>query len=87
MTALEVQVNGERVCVAGKEGLNILNAAVTWLKSQETWDFRVRGITDQEGYEEHLSWLDRELRTGDSITVTVVEIECLNEPQRRYRIP
>ncbi len=87
MTALEIQVNGEKVCVAGKEGLNILSAAVTWLKSQGTWDFRVRGITDQAGYEEHLNWLDRPLRPGESVTITVVETDGSDEPPRRYRVP
>jgi hypothetical protein len=87
MTALEIEVNGERICVAGKERLNILSAAVTWLKTREVWDFRVRGITDQEGFEEHLSWLDQQLGPGDSITIAVVETERSDEPQRRYRVP
>jgi hypothetical protein len=87
MTALEIQVNGEKVCVAGKEELNILSAAVTWLKGQGTWDFRVRGITDQQGYEEHSSWLDRQLQPGDSVTIRVVETGASDEPPRRYRIP
>ncbi len=87
MTALEIQVNGKRICVAGKEGLNILSAAVTWIKSREAWDFRVRGITDQAGYEEHLSWLDQQLSTGDSVTITVVETQGSDEPKRRYRVP
>ena len=87
MTALEIQVNGKKVCVAGKEGLNILSAAVTWLKSHETWDFRVRGITDEQGYEEHLNWLDERFTVGDSITMTLVETDAPSEPQRRYRVP
>ena len=87
MTALEIQVNGEKVCVAGKEGLNILSAAVTWLKGQGAWDFRVRGITDQQGYEEHLDWLDRQLQPGDSVTISVVETDASDGPPRRYRIP
>lgn len=87
MTALEVQVNGQKVCVAGKEGLNILSVAVTWLKTRKVWDFRVRGITDQKGFEEHLNWLDRQLSPGDSITIAVVETNGSDEPQRRYRVP
>jgi hypothetical protein len=87
MTALEIQVNGKKVCVAGKEGLNILSAAVTWLKTRKVWDLRVRGITDQEGFEEHLSWLDRQLGPGDSITIAVVETDGSDGPQRRYRVP
>jgi hypothetical protein len=86
MTALEIRVNGKKVCVAGKEGLNILSAGITWLKTRKVWDFRVRGITDQEGFEEHLSWLDRQLGPGDSITVAVVETDGSDEPQRRYRV-
>jgi hypothetical protein len=87
MTALEIKVNGERICVAGKERLSILSAAVTWLKTRKVWDFRVRGITDQKGYEEHLSWLDRQLGPGDSITIAVVETDGSDEPPRRYRVP
>ena len=87
MTALEIQVNGETICVAASEGLNILSAAVTRLASQRTWDFRVRGITDERGYEEHLGWCDRPLQPGDSVTITVVETDEADAPQRRYRVP
>jgi hypothetical protein len=87
MTALEIRVNGEKVCAAGKKGLNILSAAVTWLKTRKVWDFRVRGVTGQKGFEEHLNWLDRQLGPGDSITIAVVETNGSDEPQRRYRVP
>ena len=87
MIALEIHSNGKRVCTAGPEGLVILSAAATWLESSKTWDFRVRGITNERGYEEHLSWMDKNLSIGDTVTIKVIETEKPDEPKRRYRVP
>ena len=72
MNALEIYSNGKRVCTAGPEGLGILSAAAVWLESGKSWDFRVRGITQEKGYEEHLSWVDKKLNVGDTVTLKVV---------------
>jgi hypothetical protein len=87
MIALEIHSNGERICTVCPEGLAILSAAATWLKSGKTWDFRVRGITDERGYEEHLNWMDKHLSVGDTVTLKVVETEESDKPCWRYRIP
>jgi hypothetical protein len=87
MIALEIYSNGEKVCTAGPEGLEVLSASATWLESGKTWDFRVHGITNEKGYEEHLGWVDQKLSVGDTVTLKVVESEEPDEPNRRYRIP
>ena len=87
MIGLEIYSNGTRVCTVGPEGLGILSVAATWLESGKAWDFRVRGITNERGYEEHLNWMDQKLNVGDSITLKVVETEKTDEPKRRYRVP
>ena len=87
MIALEIYSNGKKVCTADPEGLGILSAAATWLESGKTWDFRVRGITNEQGYEEHLNWMDNNLSVDDTITLKVVGTEESDEPKRRYRIP
>lgn len=87
MIALEIHSNDQRICTAGPEGLVILSAAATWLESGKTWGFRVRGITNERGYEEHLSWMDKNLGVGDTVTLKIVETEEPDEPKRRYRIP
>ena len=87
MTALEIYSNGKRICTAGPEGLGILFAAATWLESGKTWDFRVREITNEQGYEEHLNWMGKNLNVDDTITLKVVETEKSDNPKRRYRIP
>ena len=87
MIALEISSNGEKVCTVGPEGLGILSAAATWLGASRTWDFRVRGITNEYGYEEHLNWMDVKLNVGETITLKVVETEESDKPKQRYRIP
>ena len=87
MIALEIYANDTRVCTVGPEGLGILSAAATWLESSKTWSFRVRGITNEQGYEEHLNWMEKNLSVGDTVTLKVVETEGSDEPKRRYRIP
>jgi hypothetical protein len=87
MIALEIYSNGKRVCTVGPEGLEILSAAATWLESGLTWDFRVRGITNERGYEEYLNWMDKNLSVGDTVTLKVVETDEPDEPKRRYRTP
>lgn len=87
MIALEIYSNGRKVCTTGPEGLGILSVAATWVESGKTWDFRVRGITNEQGYEEHLNWMDEKLNIGDTITLKVVETEKTDEPKRRYRVP
>lgn len=85
--ALEIHVKGEKVCVASNEGLTILHAAVTRHESRDVWHFHVRGITDEKGYEEHLSWIDQQLSVGDTVTLKVIETTEADEPKRRYRVP
>ena len=87
MIALEIYSNGKKVCTVGPEGMGILSAAATWLGSGETWDFRVRGITNERGYDEHLNWIDKKLSVGDTITLNVVDTDEQDEPTRRYRVP
>jgi hypothetical protein len=87
MIALEISSNSKKVCTVGSEGLGILSVGATWLESDKTWDFRVRGITNEQGYEEHLNWMDEKLTVGDTITLKVVETEETDEPKRRYRVP
>ena len=87
MIAPEIHSNGKRVCTAGPEGLGILSAAAIWHESGDAWHFRVRGITQEKGYEEHLSWIDQQLSVGDTVTIKVVETEEPDKPERRYRIP
>lgn len=87
MNALEIYSNGKRICTVGPEGLGILSAAAVWLESEKSWNFRVRGITHEKGYEEHLNWMDKTLNVGDMITLKAVETDGVDKPGRRYRIP
>jgi len=87
MMALEIHLKGKRACSAGNGGLIILSAAVTKHKSRDVWDFRVRGITEEKGYEEHLSWIDHQMKVGDTVTIKLIETKEPDKPKRRYRIP
>ena len=71
MIALEISSNGEKVCTVGPEGLGILSAAATWLGARRTWDFRVRGITDEYGYDPQ-----ENLRLQDQASTLVELLHC-----------
>jgi len=86
MIALELHSNRKKVCTTGSEGLQILSVAAVWHESDDAWGFRVRGITQEKGYEEHLSGVDKKLSVGDTVILKVVETEKTDEPKRRYRI-
>jgi hypothetical protein len=87
MTALEIHSNGKKMCTIGPEGIQILHVSAFWHESSDAWEFRIRGITNERGYEEHLNWMDEKLDIGDTITLKVVETEKTDEPKRRYRVP
>ena len=90
MIALEVSINGRRVCLAGAEALSVLNATLTLgtladaaasAQAGETAPsphFHVGGVTRSQGHEPtHLRWAgDQTIRMGDVLQLRFVEVEA-----------
>jgi hypothetical protein len=94
--AIEVEVNGKRLALAGAKDLSVLSAGIsaTGLLGPETFEFRktpnrppnihlrVGGLTSRKAIpDEHLNWIDHlELKPGDTVTLRVVEVHQADAP-------
>ncbi len=94
--AIEVEVNGKRLAVAGATDLSVLSAGIsaTGLLGPDTFEFRktpnrppnihlrAGGLTSRKAVpDEHLNWVDHlELKPGDTVTLRLVEVENADAP-------
>ena len=103
MIALEVGVNGKRVCVAGLP-VGAVTASVTTVRRRSRRQtsrgqarvaqsalLTVSGYTETAVAHEHPWWVPRKaiprLRVGDSVTLRVVDVSRPNKPRTRHRQP
>lgn len=95
MIAFEIELNGESLGTAGANDLSVLTAIVTAVgklgrdstgayQREHHYDIEltVGGLTSRaEGSpDEHLDWIKRALKTGDVVTVRLVEAEAADAP-------
>jgi hypothetical protein len=91
MIAFEILLNGKKACLAGVDGLGVLTANVSSVSRVPNPDagedasvptkelaLEVGGLRSAEGV--HVSWLNRPLAVGDTITMTVKETQFVDEP-------
>jgi hypothetical protein len=91
MIAFEVSLNGNRVCVAGGDGLGVLStilSSVYRAPNPEAGEdptgptkeltLEVGGLRSAEGV--HVSWLNSPLAVGDVVTIAVKELSSADEP-------
>ena len=86
MKALEVFVNGHRVCLAGVGEDGVLSAIVDWTGGPAEDDhvgLNVGGLGSRTG--EHLGWEVPSLGVGAEVLVRVVEAAAVDPPSRRVR--
>jgi hypothetical protein len=84
MTALEVFVNGHRVCLVGVGNDGVLGADVSWTGGPETEDFIhlfVGGLADGE----HVNWTVPPIGVGSEVLIRVVEAQTVDPPSKRER--
>jgi len=86
--AIEVQLNGERITLAGAEALSILTAHVAAVRPKgggtPEVHLHVGGITSHE----HLTWISKQLlKRGDNITFRILEVEQADPPVESLRVP
>jgi len=93
MIAFEVYINGKRISTAGVGNLGVLTACLNYrgVQPYEAGGPPVRECLrlDVGGYvpdsREHLRWVDRKLKPGDSVTVKIVKAESVDKPRERQR--
>jgi hypothetical protein len=84
MRALEVYLNGKKLCIAGVGNKGVVTANVNCIlrggaKDEISLD---TGGLNSAG-EEHLRWHDRKLRVGDKVEVRIIEAAKCDEPMSR----
>jgi hypothetical protein len=93
MIGFEVEINGEKVCIAGFETPGVLTAALSWVKARpsnegtnsEAITFHVGGLTDRGSErDEFIDWIRQSLSLGDEVKIRVLEAEEFDQPVRTY---
>ena len=81
MRAIEVHLNGGKVCTAGIRFNAALNASVDIIGVDANYDvtLRVGGLENDD----FVIWSDRELRVGDEINIRIVETKLMDAPVLR----
>ncbi len=90
MIAFEVRLNGKKICTAGVGNLGVLSACMSWRGSQpyerggspvpEYLRLDVGGLT---ALREDVRWIDRKIKSGDMVTIKVVEAPKADKPRKR----
>jgi hypothetical protein len=91
MRAFQVYLNGKRLCTAGVGDDGVLTAIVTWVRgARNTPSHRSKLVQGEDIFievgglisprREHVSWLQRSLRLGDDVRITVVERTSVDRP-------
>jgi hypothetical protein len=96
MPVFHVYLNGKKVSTAGVGDLGVLGAHVVWARRkgkrtlakkpdsvEEELTLHVGGLISPA--EEHVRWLDRDLKIGDEVRITIAENAKIDRPRSRER--
>ncbi len=84
MQALEVSVNGKRICIAATAPNKVLSGGLSWTNRQPAnWLFNVGGIVGDESGK-HFSWDLPSLKTGDEVMFRLIETDSPDSPDNVY---
>jgi len=80
----QVQLNDDRPIRAGDDAMSVLTAMVTYVASRREIEVHVGGLlVHQSSGKENVEWLQRELRVGDRILLTVTDSSDVDPPAHR----
>jgi len=96
MRAFRVSLNGKKLCTAGVGDDGVLTTIVTSVtgirntssddsKSVHSEDLFIEVAGLISSRREHVSWLQRSLRVGDDVRITVLERGSVDRPRSRKR--
>jgi hypothetical protein len=86
MRAFDVSLNGKKLCRAGIGDDGVLTTIVNWVTRNSVGDLflEVGGLVST--VDEHVSWVNQKpLQVGDTIKVTIVEAELVDQPTKKQR--
>jgi hypothetical protein len=96
MPVFHVYLNGKKVSTAGVGKLGVLGAHVSWVRRggeqtlsrkpgrvEEELTLHVGGLISPR--DEHVRWLDRDLKAGDEVCIRVAEDTRADRPRNRER--
>jgi len=96
MPVYHVYLNGKKVSTAGVGDLGVLGAHVSWVRRrgertlakkpesvEEELTLHLGGLITPR--EEHVRWLDRSLKVGDEVRITIAEDAAVDRPRSRER--
>ena len=94
MICFDVEVNGEKVCRAGVGQFGVLTTALSWVGTRQQasdkpgWvHLHVGGLTNSEDRaDEFVDWVNRDLKIGDEVKVSVVAEGAADEPVERKQL-
>jgi hypothetical protein len=93
MVCFEVRVNGTLACTAGVGDVGVLSVIVTWVKrdrqvcpkdrDENEWSREDLGlsVSGLKGIYNHVGWLSQDLRSGDEVSIKVVEKARCDPPR------
>ena len=96
MPVFHVYLNGKKVSTAGVGDLGVLTAIISWVrrKGEHTLAKRPDSVEEEltlhvggliSSTQEHVRWLDRDLKVGDEVRITVAENSKVDRPRTRKR--
>jgi hypothetical protein len=82
----QVQVNDDAPIRAGDDAMRVLTAIVSYVASRQEIELSVSGLVGNEASgNEHAEWLQRNLRRGDRLILTVTDSDAADPPVRHTR--
>ncbi|MEM6900449.1 MAG: hypothetical protein AAF583_11820 [Pseudomonadota bacterium] len=90
MIGFKVSVNDEKIGICGFEDWSVLNSILSVVRDRYTTEdlnFFVRGLSrkNDEGFSEHVRFVERNVTIGDRISIEIVETEQAIQTVKRYR--
>ena len=101
MIAFEIAIDGQRACTAGVGEQGVATVMASWVhrpdydpdsgdpipgRFAEELTLEAAGMVhDPDGASVHLRWLRQPLRVGQQVTITVVDTDHVDAPERRKR--
>lgn len=92
MLGFEVEINGERSCLAGVAEFGVLTAILSWVRTPEMiakegaeakkLELHVGGLTESNGGQAHVTWLNKDLLVGDEVRIRIVDTDHCDTPGR-----
>jgi hypothetical protein len=90
MTAFEIYINHQLVCIAGIDGFSLTNARLHWLvkdqNSKEEINLVVGGTKFPKSSKNLQTWLNQALAIGDEIKIKIIDVspEEITSPTIHY---